>query len=249
VKGAVVALIAATVAGCTPKSRTPVDLPAPTAREWTRLRERLAIARKATPPRPYVEEVTIAMREPRTGKVFQARGAVAVDPQRALRMILVGPGGGTALDAWVTDERFRLLVPPIDFARRGGAADADARGLPVGFFRWWLLHPLDGRLLAAWDREGDPLYLLRRDEETVVLRDARIPHTPRRHVIAVRRDGGAVERLEWLGRSLGRPHAGDKARYVDGATGLEVEVLVEQISPNEPDPAAFLDPDAEGRAL
>jgi hypothetical protein len=68
-------------------------------------------------------------------------------------------------------------------------------------------------------------------------------------VVALRRDDGAVERLEWLGRTPARPHAGDKARYVDGASGLEVEVLVESISPHEPDPAAFLDPDLEGRAL
>jgi len=225
-----------------------VDLPDPSAREWTRLRERLAIDRDLVPSRPYVEQIVVAMREPRTGKVFQARGALAVDPQRALRMILVGPGGVTALDAWVTDERFRVLVPPISLARRGGARPEEARGLPVGFFRWWMLHPLDGRLLAAWSREGGPLYLLRQGEETVLLREARVPRTPRARVTAARRGEGEAEQLEWIGRTPGTPHAGDKARYIDGISGLEVEVLVEGVGEHPPDPAAFSDPDAESAA-
>ena len=214
------------------------------AREWTRLRERLAIARDAAPERPYVEKVVVAMREPRTGKVFQARGAVAVDPRHALRMILVGPGGVTALDAWVTDDQFRFVIPPISLERRGGADAESARGLPVGFFRWWMLHPLDGRLLAAWSRDTGALYLLREGDETVLLREARVPHTGRQRVTAARREDGMVERLDWVGRSPTTPHAGDKARYIDGSTGLQVEVLVEGLGEHEPDPAAFLDPDA-----
>ena len=214
------------------------------AREWTRLREILAIARDGAPERPYVEQIVVAMREPRTGKVFQARGAVAVDPRHALRMILIGPGGVTALDAWITDEHFRFVVPPISLERRGGGDADSARGLPIGFFRWWLLHPLDGRLLAAWNRSEGPLYLLRQGDETVLLREARVPRSGRERVMAARREDGEVERLDWVGRSPATPHAGDKARYVDGVSGLEVEVLVEGLGDQEPDPAAFLDPDA-----
>jgi hypothetical protein len=260
VKGRWLAGLAAALVlgGCAPRPELRIDLPDPSAREWTRLRERLAITRDATPERPYTERIVVAMREPRTRKVFQARGAVAVDPGRALRMILVGPGGVTALDAWVTDEKFRVVVPPISLERRGGAEPTAARGLPVGFLRWWLLHPLEGRLLAAWNREGGPLYLLRHGDDTVLLREARA-NAGRERVMAARREGphagGAagwsttdndVERLDWLGRSPTTPHAGDKARYIDGSSGLEVEVLVEGLGDEEPDPEAFADPDADG---
>ncbi|MGO8992537.1 MAG: hypothetical protein ACLQVI_04370 [Polyangiaceae bacterium] len=239
---AFVAVLSA-LSGCAPRAETRVDLPDPSAREWTRLRERLAITRDAAPEHPYTERIVVAMREPRTGKVFQARGAVAVDPGKALRMILIGPGGMTALDAWVTDEHFRVLVPPISLERRGGADPESARGLPVGFFRWWLLHPLEGRLLAAWNRDEGPLYLLRHGDETVLLKEAHVAHTGRQRVMAARREDGDVERLDWTGRSPTTPHAGDKARYIDGASGLEVEVLVEGLGEQQPDPDAFLDPD------
>ena len=61
--------------------------------------------------------------------------------------------------------------------------------------------------------------------------------------MAARREDGDVERLDWTGRSPTTPHAGDKARYIDGASGLEVEVLVEGLGEQQPDPDAFLDPD------
>ena len=67
--------------------------------------------------------------------------------------------------------------------------------------------------------------------------------------MAARREDGDVERLDWVGHSPTMPHAGDKARYMDGASGLEVEVLVEGLGEQEPDPAAFLDPDAKGTSL
>jgi hypothetical protein len=244
----VVLLAATSLAGCVPRSEMPVDLPEIGAREWTRLRERLAITREAAPEHPYTERIVVAMRDPHTGKVFQARGAVAVDPRHALRMILIGPGGVTALDAWVTDDHFRFVIPPIALERRGNGDAQSARGLPVGFFRWWLLHPLDGRLLAGWSREEGPLYLLRNGDDTVLLREAH-RRSGRERVVAVRRDDGSVERLDWVGLSPTTPHAGDKARYVDGATGLEVEVLVEGLGDQAPDPTAFLDPDEKGTSL
>jgi hypothetical protein len=237
------------LAGCVPRAGATVALPDPSAREWTRLRERLAITRDAAPERPFTERIVVAMRDPHTGKVFQARGAVAVDPRHALRMILIGPGGVTALDAWITDEQFRFVVPPISLERRGGADPAAARGLPIGFFRWWMLHPLDGRLLAAWNRDEGPLYLLRNHDETVLLREAHIARAGRERVMAARREEGQVEQLEWIGRSPTTPHVGDKARYIDGASGLQVEVLVEGMGDQEPDPTAFLDPDAKGTSL
>jgi hypothetical protein len=106
-----------------------------------------------------------------------------------------------------------------------------------------MLHPFDGRLLSAWMTKGDPIYLLRHGADTVLLRD----HASSRghHVLALRREGGTAqhaEELEWYGRAPS-PHPGDRARYVDGASGLEVEVLVEEVGEDAPDPAAFLDPD------
>jgi hypothetical protein len=66
--GRLVGLFAAVlVAGCAARPALPVDLPEPSAREWTRLRERLEITRDATPERPYTENIVVAMREPRTG--------------------------------------------------------------------------------------------------------------------------------------------------------------------------------------
>jgi hypothetical protein len=242
---ACVAMVSAAT-GCTRAPSLEPILPETTQREWTRVRQHLAISRSREPLRPFVEEIAIAMREPRTRKVFEARGALAIDPHHAMRMILVGPGGATALDVWVTDDKWRFVVPALAITRRGGADPASSRGLPIGFFRWWMLHPFDGRLLSAWLKKGDPIYLLRSGEDTVLLRDhaARDAH----HVLAMRREAGETEQLEWLGRAP-TPHAGDRARYVNESTGLEVEVLIESVGEAEPDPAAFFDPDAQGEAL
>ena len=239
---AFVASMASVISGCAHASDREPLLPDTTATEWTAARKHLATTRALESRRPFVEEITVAMREPRTGKVFQARGALAVDPHRAMRMILVGPGGGTALDVWVTDQKWRFVVPSLSIERKGTADPESSRGLPIGFFRWWMLHPLDGRLLSAWIKKGDPIYLLRNGSDTVLLRD----HARRgeHHVVAMRREAGKNEELEWVGRAF-MPHAGDRARYVDGASGLEVEVLVDGIGEDAPDPAAFADPDTQ----
>src|SRR5688572_11639926 len=96
-------LAAVTAVGC---SRGPVSLPpdVPQA-EWTLSRDRLSRMRDAQPDRPYVERVRVAFVEPHTGKRYEGRGAVAVSPDNAARMMLLGPGGTTALDLWVTKER------------------------------------------------------------------------------------------------------------------------------------------------
>src|SRR5882672_3564963 len=106
------ALAVAALAGC---ARTPAP-PAvePTQSEWTRAREELAKMRDEAPREPYVELIRVAMREPRSGRVIEGRGAVAVDPRRAVRLVLLGPGGRTALDVWVTAEAWRFAVPALD---------------------------------------------------------------------------------------------------------------------------------------
>src|SRR5690606_35583636 len=112
-------------------------------------RERLLRMRSELPRRPYVERVRLGIVDPRTGRLYQARGAVAVSPDHAARLVLLGPGGTTAMDVWVTRDRYRLQVPSLQIDRRGGADLADARGLPIGLLRWWFLSPLGGQLVLA----------------------------------------------------------------------------------------------------
>jgi len=169
-----------------------------------------------------------------------------VQPHHAARMILVGPGGATALDMWITRDKWRFVVPGADFKRMGGTDSMAARGLPVGFFRWWFLSPLSGRLLTAKMDPAGSTFILREGEGTITLRESL--HGGREHVVARRREPGAEEALDWVGRSMS-PHAGDRGKYMQDATGLRVEILVDAVAPNEPDPAAFLDPEDPGVAL
>lgn len=233
--------------GCAP-ARTPTPIILQT--EWTRAREDLAVLRKDTAEAPYVELVRVAVREPHTGRVLEGRGAVAVDPHRAMRMILLGPGGRTALDVWVTHDQWRFSIPALGLTRRGDPRHP-TYDLPIGFFRWWFLEPLDGRLLTiTTTHAGERAFVLREGAATVLLREAAPIATAvgRRHFVALRREADDVDRLEWVARSL-RPGPGDRALYMQKTTGLEVQVLVEAVSPDPPDAAAFLDPDDKGVAL
>lgn len=206
--------------------------------EWTIARDRLARLRRAQPTRPYVQRVRLAIADPRTGKQYEARGAVAVSPDKAARMMLVGPGGTTALDVWVTKDRFRFAVPGIHLEKRGGTDPAEASGLPIGMLRWWFLSPLAGRVLLARSTQAESAWILRDGNATVSVR------TDGAHFIALRRDGETLEGIEWLSRGLA-PRAGARGRYLEGRYGLRVEVLVEELLEAEPDPEAFQDPDDE----
>lgn len=256
-KRALVIALALAVVGCGPRvwpkgsyatitaPRSKAVAPAEISQgEWTLSRQRLARVRAEQPARPYVERVRLAIVDPRSGRQYQARGAVAVSPDRAARMMLVGPGGTTALDVWVTKERFRFAVPAIQLEKRGGHDPEEARGLPIGLLRWWFLDPLGGRLLIARSNAKESAWLLRDGEATVTVR------TDGRRFLAVRKEGDALEGIEWLGRGIA-PRAGSRGRYVDGTHGLRVDVIVEEVMAEEPDPAAFVDPDegAKGTAL
>jgi hypothetical protein len=207
--------------------------------EWNAAREMLGALRARTPEHAWVERVQIALREPRTGKIFEGRGAIAVQPGRAVRMILVGPGGATALDLWVTRDRWRLHAPALGPPRHGTNVPPE---LPIGFFRWWFLAPFDGRLLTV---DGGRV-VMRSGDSTVRLGVAATA-SHRAHVYAARRTSGREETLEWVG-VLAHPARGDRARYVDAA-GLAAEVLVESVTFDFEDMAAFLDPDIEGVKL
>jgi len=243
-------LAALFAAGCAkePPPRAPIVSQA----DWTRARQDLAKMRSEVPNEPYVELIRVALREPRTGKVIEGRGAVAVDPRRAVRLVLLGPGGRTALDVWVTHDAWRFAVPALDMIRRG-ESDKPTYDVPVGFFRWWFLEPLDGRLLSIVppDRRDERVFVLRDGNATVTLQ-----HLPRRHYVAVRREVFSaapsremeVDRLEWVARRV-QPGPGDRAVYTQRSTGLQLEIEVEALSQESPDPAAFIDPDARGVAL
>ncbi len=209
--------------------------------EWTVSRERFARMRSGLPNRPFVERVQVGISDPRSGRVHQARGAVAIDPGRAARLVLLGPGGTTALDVWITRDRYRLSIPALKLERRGTDA-GDMPGLPLGFLRWWFLAPLEGRLVLARSSKGESSFMLRDGPATVTMR------TDGQHVVAVRREGGRLEGLEWTGQGF-VPSAGARGRYIDGEWGVRVQVVVEEVLDSEPDPAAFLDPDEKGTTL
>jgi hypothetical protein len=249
----VVVAVSLVTLSCTPRPQTPFGTPSQA--EWTLARSRLEALRAAQPRRPFVEIVRVVLREPSTGRLFEGRGAVAVDPHRAMRMVLLGPGGMTAMDAWTTPDRWRLSIPAIGRVRRGGA---EAEGtLPVGFFRWWFLAPYDGRLLTARATPESTVLVLRQGRATITI----LHETPRAPAgasglsvpppygslgaqagLASRREGQSVDRLAWLGKTLS-PGEGDRALYEQPSTGLRVQVEVESLSDEPPDPAAFLDPD------
>jgi len=211
--------------------------PLPTQVEWQAARAWLEGLRRAEPSKPFGEVVSVSLRDPHTGRTFSARGAVAVDPHRALRMVLVGPAGATAIDVWATAESWRFEIPAAGVRRRGGREDDPS--LPVGFFRWWFLGPVDGRLLTSVAVDGGERLVLRRGGDTVDLTDLRAG--PRHDVEATRRSEGALDRIVFAGTSFaGAP--GDHATYDHEGSGVHVEVSVESMS-DAPDPAAFTDPD------
>lgn len=210
--------------------------------EWSIALDRLARLRRGRPDKPYVERIRLAISDPRTGRQYQARGAVAVSPGRAARMILIGPGGTTALDVWVTKERFRFAVPALKLEKRGGTDPAVARGLPIGMLRWWFLSPLAGRLLLARSSPAESAWLMRDGAATVTVR------SDGQRFVALRREGETLEGIEWFSRGL-VPQAGEHGRYLEGRFGLRVDVVVEEVLATEPDPDAFTDPDEAGTAL
>ncbi|WP_437808360.1 hypothetical protein [Sorangium sp. So ce1078] len=243
------------------------DTPAarPDASAWREGRERLAeLRREVEGAGPRTIRVRLALREPRTGQVLEARGAIAIappaidgraraaggavlEPEGALRMILLGPGGTTALDLWARGDRFRFAVPALDLLKRGDAATprASLRGLPVDFLRWWMLHPAAGTLLW-YERAASTATFVLRDGDAVI--DLRIND---RGLIGARRttwssEGARRRQLDEeivIAEGMGCGHV----RYAQASTGLLVTVICEaEERDRAPDPRAFVDPDAIG---
>jgi hypothetical protein len=228
-----------------PPSRDTGDAREPVLAEWRAARERLAAIRRDASTRRTLR-VALSLREPLTGRTLEARGAVAIAAPTSLRMILLGPGGTTALDLWIDRDRYRFAVPAIDLLRRGdtSAEPASRRGLPIDFLRWWLLRPATGTLLWAAQRDG-ALRLLLRDGATIV--DLRAE------------DGGRIEARRatfTTGHSAEPPRLLEEefvvsdrigcaqVRYFQASTGLEATVRCEGEDRAAQNPAAFADPDA-----
>jgi hypothetical protein len=234
-------LLAFLSVSCVPKPPRPAPWPSATPRTWPELRRSLEVERASRPVDPWAAGLRITMVNPVTGRVVDGRGAIAVAPGRAVRMILVAGAGSTVLDAWVTRGRWRISVPPLDLVRRGSVeAPAD---MPIGFLRWWFLTPLTGTLFAAALVDGGTSWLLRDGDSVIELRSA---SCPRGSLLAATRRALRPEAAEHVTecRERAAPSAGDWARYVDEVRGLHVDVVLESVAESPPDARAFVDPDA-----
>jgi hypothetical protein len=218
-------------------SSTPASLPEGPegVAVWRSARHELAaLRRELAPPGAYRMNVTLDLEQRDLAMRMRARGAVAVRPPSALRMLLLGPGGTTALDLWVCGDRFRFAIPAVDLVRRGDAQTppAELRGLPVDFLRWWFLRPLEGRLLSFTDRDDGRRYLVRDDAQVIHL-------TPRPQELVLRRVSQDDEEvLTSDRRECGR------VRYRQRSTGIDIRVRCEERDAEVEIPArAFADPD------
>ncbi len=210
----------------------------PDAHTWDALKSELRARRAERPTHPWAAEIRVALHEPRTGRDVTGRGAIAVAPGRAMRMILVGAAGATMLDAWVERDRWRVAVPATGLVRRGGPDDP--RDLPVGFLRWWLLSPLGGALVAAEQTGEGPRWLLRDGSDVVDLRAVRCDDGVS-GLAASRSVEGRTERVAECGTAP-EPRPGDRVEYEDAVTGLRVSIVLESAA-RTPSDDAFRDPD------
>ena len=111
-----------------------------------------ALAQWTRPPTADVrEEIELAIRDDLSGRGFEGRGVLAVRPRQALRMILLGPGGTTAMDVWIANDRWRVAIPALERVVRGDASTppAQQRGLPIALLSRWLVDPFGGTVVAA----------------------------------------------------------------------------------------------------
>lgn len=158
-RAAAAAGVALVVMGCAPSG--PSAWRPPTRAELETAHARLSVLRAELGTR--TEEVRIALEAPLLPGEVRARGAIAASPGRAVRMILVGPGGGTAADLWLDAERHRLALPGRDEVIRGRRGDP-LPFVPVDLLRSWFLEPLAGELLhVAVTPQGSQAVLQGRD--------------------------------------------------------------------------------------
>lgn len=226
-------VLALALSGCATSQAPPRPVDAATWRDARALLDSLRARLAPTEARGF--RVATTLHEGRSGRTIAARGAIAVRPDE-LRMQLVGPAGALALDVWISGHHDRLAVPALDRVERGDDGGTKP-GRPIGFFRWWFLHPLDGELLtASREAAGMRLVLRARDGATIEAIVGGDGHA----ITAVRRTPGDVETVEALDAPCG------SAVYESRKASLRVEVRCEGEAP-PPSARAFEDPDAEAR--
>lgn len=212
---------------------------------WRAARKKLGVMQaQAAGTRPRTLRLALALQEPLTHRTLEARGAVALSPPSSLRMILLGPGGTTALDLWARGDAFRFAIPAIDLLRRGDASTppAQKRGLPVDFLRWWLLRPASGRLVWYAEEPSGERFVLRDGAAIVDLHvDSKGKLNARRTTFA-EGSGLMLEEETVEASKLGC----GVVFYHQQTTHLSVTVTCEgEETEREPSARAFADPDGD----
>ncbi len=216
--------------------RPPVAVWRESFAEFERLRASLAPARRET------RIVRATLREPRTGFSLAARGALALDPPRSLRLLLLGPGGTTVLDLWMRDDRYSLRLPAANLTKVGDRSTptSERRALPVDALGALLLTPLRGELLDHERLEGGARFALRGIDAA---------GAPVVTIAEVGLSGMWLDRRAPGERVDARVEVGfgpcGRARYED-ASGLVVEVQCETIEADPPPDEAFAEPSDVG---
>ena len=186
------------------------------------------------PSADYRQEIELSVREEISGKGFTGRGALAVRPRRALRMILLGPGGTTAMDVWIAGERWRVSIPALDKVFRGDANTKEMpRGIPVPLLRRWVVEPFGGVPVAV--HRG----CASKDGDVVDCPDGFVAFLRRGDVMEVReRVEGKVEisgRAWWLqGGSVKAWLEGSEDRLREGDMDTVVSKSVHYVSLDPP---------------
>jgi hypothetical protein len=223
--------------GCqpTPEPRS-AFVPADQA-AWSVARHELAYLREQGPRDPYTQIIRADFHAPGRGH-FSARGALAIAPGRALRMILLGPGGRTVLDVWATLDRYQLQVPELGIVERGGTEPPPH--LPIEMFREVLIRPGAGRLLAFGMEANQGVFILRDQGRIFELRLGPSGQRFEKH------DAQGGESVEWYSNEVRLfAREGDAVRFRRPALGLDLVVQIEELSREPPDPDAFAPPAEE----
>lgn len=214
----------------------------PGSSEDLRIATRALDALRATAPRrAYARQVRARVALGPRGTT-EAQGALAVRPGEAVRLVLVGPAGATALDLWARGRTFSLALPAAGRHLAGSLDDPgdDAARTPVRALVTALTDPLAGRVTFVGRRASGA------------------------HVVGLTGPGGVVLvepsadalTLAWPARgeglvltppTLAAPEGG-RARFVAPRERVEVDVTIVGVVEDPPDDEVFAAPPSVGAA-